>query len=431
MSVIEFTNVSKRFILNSERRNSMQEWFASIGKPRPPGDEFWALRDVSFEVEKGKSIGLVGHNGAGKSTALKLMTRILEPTTGSVRLEGRVAALLELGSGFHPDLSGRDNVFLYGSLMGLSRKDMARRLDSIVDFAEIGRFFDMEVKHYSSGMYTRLAFAVATEVDPDVLITDEVLAVGDEAFQRRCMERIYRFRRRGKTIVFVSHALDVVRTLCDTAVWLDRGEMRAYANANDVVDAYLDEVNRRESDRIAALRRVTEQTDTPEENDIELGNGLVRRRYGSREVEITRVTFVDVQGRPHEVFRTNEPLVVRIHYHAHQPVNYPLFGIGFHHGNGLWLTGPNTSFDGVDIPHIDGEGYVDYVVPSLPLLTGTYTVTVAVFDESHLHPFDVHDHSYELVVHTGSLRERYGTMTFGGHWLHSADVPQPAIETTV
>src|SRR5262249_26463586 len=164
---------------------------------------------------QGQSLGLVGHNGAGKSTALKLMTRILEPTSGAVRMRGRVAALLELGSGFHPDLSGRENVFLNGSLMGFSRREMQARL------GEIGEFIDMDVKHYSSGMYTRLAFAVATAVDPDILITDEVLAVGDEAFQRKCLERIYRFRELGKTIIFVSHALEVVRSLCDHAVSRD------------------------------------------------------------------------------------------------------------------------------------------------------------------------------------------------------------------
>src|SRR5919109_171910 len=226
-AVIEFNNVSKRFMIHRERRDSVQARFAGLLRQRAAGEEFWALRDVSFGVARGESLGLVGHNGAGKSTALKLMTRILEPTSGTVRMCGRVAALLELGSGFHPDLSGRENVFLNGSLMGFSRRDMLARLDEIVDFSEIGDFIDMEVKHYSSGMYTRLAFAVATTVDPDILLTDEVLAVGDEAFQRKCMERIYHFRQMGKTIVFVSHALDTVSQLCDRAVWLDHGEARA------------------------------------------------------------------------------------------------------------------------------------------------------------------------------------------------------------
>src|SRR5215210_2469896 len=250
-NIIEFANVSKRFMLHKDRQDTIQGRFAGLLRPRPQGEEFWALRDISFSVGKGESLGLVGHNGAGKSTALKLMTRILEPTSGQVAMNGRVAALLELGSGFHPDLSGRENVFLNGSLLGFSRRDMQARLPEIVDFAEIGDFIDMEVKHYSSGMYTRLAFAVATAVDPDILITDEVLAVGDESFQRKCMDRIYRFRQQDKTIIFVSHALETVRTLCDHAVWLDHGQARLVGSASAVIDAYLADVNRREQEQIA------------------------------------------------------------------------------------------------------------------------------------------------------------------------------------
>src|SRR5215510_14483801 len=251
MTIIEFDKVSKRFTLHRDRRNSFQERVAGLLRPRARGEVFWALRDVSFSVGQGQSLGLVGHNGAGKSTVLKLMTRILEPTSGTVQMRGRVAALLELGSGFHPDLSGRENVFLNGSLTGFSRRDMERKLDEIVDFAEIGDFNDLEVKHYSSGMYTRLGFAVATAVDPDILITDEVLAVGDEAFQRKCMERIYRFRQLGKTIIFVSHALDTVRLLCDQAIWLDHGEARAAGPSSEVIDAYLAQVNRQEQEELA------------------------------------------------------------------------------------------------------------------------------------------------------------------------------------
>ena len=221
-AVIEFDNVSRQFV-RRQNAATIQERFVGLLRGMSPAEAFWAVRDVSFTVEEGQSIGLVGHNGAGKSTVLKLITRILEPTSGRVSTRGRIAALLELGSGFHPELSGRENVFLYGSLMGFSRKEMIRKLPEIIEFSEIGPFLDTEVKHYSSGMYTRLAFAVATAVDPDILITDEVLAVGDESFQRKCIDRIYNFRRAGKNIVLVSHDLYVVRSLCVVAVWLDHG----------------------------------------------------------------------------------------------------------------------------------------------------------------------------------------------------------------
>jgi lipopolysaccharide transport system ATP-binding protein len=401
--VIAFSNVSKKFVLHREERATLPERVAGMLRPRSGGEAFWAVRNVSFQVEPGQSLGLVGHNGAGKSTILKLMTRILEPTSGSVQLEGRVAALLELGSGFHPELSGRENVYLYGSLMGLGRREMAQRLPEIVEFADIGKFLDMEVKHYSSGMYTRLAFAAATAVDPDILITDEVLAVGDEAFQRKCMERIYTYRQAGKTIIFVSHDLSTIRTLCDTAVWLDHGEMRASGAANTVVDAYLADVNRRENERLAAQRPST-------------SHGNSERRTGSREVEIVKVELLDADGQERPVFQTHQRLTIRMHYVAHQPTRSPVFGVGLHHESGFWLSGPNTVTDGVSLPAVQGPGTVEYTIESLPLLAGRYLVSVAVTDSTMLHPFDVHDRLYPLVVQTDELRQRHGFVALAGAW---------------
>ncbi len=404
--VIEFSNVSKRFILHRDRRDTIQERVAGMLSRRPPGEEFWAVRDVSFTIERGQSLGLVGHNGAGKSTILKLMTRILEPTAGSLRAQGRIAALLELGSGFHPELSGRENVFLYGSLMGLGRADMTARLPEIVAFADIGDFIDTEIKHYSSGMYTRLAFAVATAVDPDILITDEVLAVGDESFQRKCMERIYGFRRAGKTIIFVSHALEVVRSLCDVAVWLDHGQMRASGGAGEVIDAYLADVNRREQERLAAEH----PADTPPAG----ADNPFRR--GTREVEITRVQLLDGSGQERAVFQTNAPLTLRLHYCAHAPIASPVFGVGIHSESGAWLIGPNTGLDEFHIPQVDGEGYVDYHIPALPLLSGSYRVSVAAVDATQTHTYDFHDRLYALVVQGSGMRERYGMLSISGSW---------------
>lgn len=399
---IAFEHVSKRFVLRRERRRSLGERVTSLFRPRTGGEEFWALRDVSFRVARGESLGLVGHNGAGKSTALKLMTRILEPTSGTVQLNGRVAALLELGSGFHPDLSGRENVFLYGSLMGFGRREMEARLDEIVDFSGVGDFVDMEVKHYSSGMYTRLAFAVATAVDPEILITDEVLAVGDEAFQRKCMDRIFHFRQQGKTIIFVSHALETVRTLCDQALWLDHGAPRALGAAGTVIDAYLEDVNKHEQERIAAEAELLDAGDPT--------------RLGSREVEIVQVELLGEHSAPQSVFRTNEPLTIRMHYYAHQPINRPVFGVAFHHESGLWLSGPNTRFDNCDIPRVNGAGTVDYTIPVLPLLTGRFLLSVAVYDDAMLHPYDHHQKRYRLVVQGAGMREHYGIIAVPGGW---------------
>src|SRR4051812_49061145 len=307
-SVISFDQVSKRFTLHKDRQDTIQGRFAGMLRPRAQGEEFWALRDISFSVGKGESLGLVGHNGAGKSTALKLMTRILEPTNGHVAMSGRVAALLELGSGFHPDLSGRENVFLNGSLLGFSRRDMQARLPEIVDFAEIGDFIDMEVKHYSSGMYTRLAFAVATAVDPDILITDEVLAVGDETFQRKCLNRIHEFREEGRTILFVSHSLEAVRNLCSQTIWLDHGRVMAAGDTNSTLEVYLRWVNQKDRDRIEHEREEREHAEQEDTTQVEVdqaqeptdGNfeapAVEHNRWGSREAEIYRVEFLNKQG---------------------------------------------------------------------------------------------------------------------------------------
>jgi ABC-type polysaccharide/polyol phosphate transport system ATPase subunit len=404
--VIEFSNVSKRFILHKQRRDTIQERVAGILSRRPPGEEFWAVRDVSFSVEPGQSLGLVGHNGAGKSTILKLMTRILEPTSGSVYTQGRIAALLELGSGFHPELSGRENVFLYGSLMGLGRAEMAARLPEIIAFADIGDFIDTQIKHYSSGMYTRLAFAVATAVDPDILITDEVLAVGDEAFQRKCMERIYGFHRAGKTIIFVSHALDVVRSLCDVAVWLNHGQMLASGPSGKVIDAYLADVNRQEQERLTATRLAGTPSD-PSSNPF---------RRGTREVEITRVQLLGPTGEEQSVFASRTQMTIRLHYYAHERIVGPIFGVGIHYENGTWITGPNTEFDGLRVASIDGTGYLDYTIPCLPLLDGRYYVTAAVFDSTHLLTYDMHDRMYTLTVQASLALCRYGIVDIPGIW---------------
>ncbi|PDW04060.1 ABC transporter ATP-binding protein [Candidatus Viridilinea mediisalina] len=420
MPVIQFNNVSKRFILHQEQRKTIQERVIGLVQRRPPGEEFWALRDVSFSIKPGQSLGLVGHNGAGKSTALKLLTRILEPTSGTVSTKGRIAALLELGSGFHPELSGRENVYLYGSLMGLGKRDMDRRMEGIVDFADIGAFIDTEIKHYSSGMYTRLAFAVATAVDPDILITDEVLAVGDEAFQRKCMERIYSFRRAGKTIIFVSHALEVVRALCDVAVWLDHGEQRAEGPSGQVIDAYLAEVNRKEHERLEAERRkAAEQTPEAEATEAQEEEAQNPFRRGTREVEIVRVELLDGDGAEQVVFQSGQPLTIRMHYVAAKPVEEPVFGIGIYHESNAWLTGPNSGFDGFTIDRVETEGYVDYRIPSLTLNTGRFLVSVAVVDTSQLHTYDIHDRLYPLVVQNADS-SCYGMVLIAGtwHWQH-------------
>ena len=273
-NAVEFDNVSRRFRLLREKRNTFQERLVGLFKPSGGQEVYWALRDVSFEVPRGTTLGLIGHNGSGKSTTLKLVTRILEPTSGRVTVRGRVSALLELGSGFHPDLSGRDNVYLNGSLLGFNRRDMDRRIDEIIDFAELGPFIDTPVKHYSSGMYMRLGFAIATAVEPDILIIDEVLAVGDETFQRKCMNRIHDFREEGRTILFVSHTLEAVRNLCSQTIWLDHGRIMAAGDTMTTLDAYMRWANDTDRERIERAQAQAAQSSIARPRKIGRGDDL-------------------------------------------------------------------------------------------------------------------------------------------------------------
>ena len=240
MATIEIDHVWKQFRLQTQSRNTLKESLVRAFKPgsKSQDDTFWALQDISFEVERGETFGILGNNGSGKSTLLKMITGISKPTKGRVAVNGRLSALLELGAGFHPDFSGRENIFLNGAILGLTRKELEKHFDSIVAFSELERFIDNPVKTYSSGMYMRLAFSIAIHVDPDILVIDEVLAVGDAAFQQKCHDQILRFKHSGKTIVFVSHSLSVVKEICQRAAWIDRGILRALGNTDTVLDFY-------------------------------------------------------------------------------------------------------------------------------------------------------------------------------------------------
>ena len=239
-SIIKLDGVSKRFSLHHERPRSFQEALVNLFHRRGNWrEDFWALKDVSLEVYPGETLGIIGQNGSGKSTLLKLMTRVLEPTEGTIMIGGRVSALIELGAGFHPDLTGRENIYLNGSILGFTKREMDRKFDDIVAFSGLERFLDTPIKHYSSGMYARLGFAVAIHVDPDILITDEVLAVGDQEFRQKCLDQFWSFKRQQKTILMVSHDLQSVQELCYRAIWLDNGRLRAEGDPQNVVAEYL------------------------------------------------------------------------------------------------------------------------------------------------------------------------------------------------
>lgn len=406
-NAIEFENVSKRFRMDRSRPRSFQEVLVSAfqRKPAVPGErEFWALKDVSFEVPRGATVGLIGPNGSGKSTSLKLISRIMDATSGVVKVDGRVTALLELGAGFHPELSGRDNIYLNGALMGMSRRDINRKVDDIIDFSEISDFIDVPVRLYSSGMYVRLGFAVAVHLDPEILLVDEVLAVGDAAFQHKCMTRIGDLRRSGITIVLVSHDLGTIQALCERAVWFDRNYVQVVGNSTDVAMAYLNRVAEEEEAR-------AERTEARLPAQVERGN-----RWGTRRVEITSVELLDAAGEKRRVFVTGAQMTVRARYTAHTRIADPIFGIGIHHVNGAHVGGPNTAFADFPIAVIEGSGQFEYRIPSLPLLEGSYMISVSCHSRDDTEMYDFHDRAYELQVFPGKSKERYGLFALGGEW---------------
>lgn len=394
---IEFQQVSKQFVIEHEQRKTHG---ASLwGRLRRRGEwkeRFWALRDVSFAIAPGEAVALIGANGSGKSTSLKLMSCIISPTSGVVVVNRQVTGLLELGAGFHPDLSGRDNVYLNGSILGLSRREINQAFDAIVAFAEIERFIDAPVKHYSLGMYMRLGFSIAVHMQPDVLLIDETFAVGDQAFQAKCLTRIHQLKKQGVTIVLVSHSLDAVRELCERGIWLDGGQVRADGRINGVIESYLAEVIRKERD-----------VATP-----------VGFRKGSREIEITAVEFLDGQKRPSQAFRTGEPFIARLHYRAHERITDPVFGVAIFRADGVHVNGPNTDFAGLEIEVVHGEGVVEYVVPSLPLLNGNYFFSAAVYDRQGTYAYDHHHMRYSFSVLPGGVAERYGLLYIPSRWEH-------------
>lgn len=353
----------KNFRLYHERNQFLKA--AILRGRRARYEEFWALKDVSFEVPTGTTFGVIGHNGSGKSTLLKTLTGILVPDKGTVSTVGRVSALLELGAGFHPELSGRENVFLNGAILGLKKREIEQRFDDIVEFAGLEQFIDSPVKNYSSGMFVRLGFAVAANVEPDVLLIDEVLSVGDEAFQRKSAERIEQFRRDGRTIVFVSHGLGQVEQLCETVAWLDHGEIKTIGPAAEVISEYRGDSH--------------EAKKTPDE---------IGSRWGSGEAQITRVETLDGNRQPVEHPRTLDPLTVRVYLTAHAPIQDSVLIARIDQLGGHTVWQSSTRRNGVTIGRIESNATVDLHFPSLPLLEGTYELTVALTNQTEIQPYD-------------------------------------------
>ncbi len=403
--LVVFTRVSKRFAIRHEAQRSFQSTFIRLfHREKRTSQTFWPLRDISFRVNRGDCYGLIGRNGSGKSTLLKLISGILVPTAGQITTRGRIASLLELGAGFHPELTGRENIFLNGSVYGLSRSQIRTRLDQIIDFAELGDFIDVPIKHYSSGMYVRLGFAIAIHVEPDLLLVDEVLAVGDAEFQTKCLDSIQKFRNQGGTLLLVTHDLGTVQSLCNRAAWLDNGYLRAQGQPTDVVMAYLS--------GIAAAYAAEDVAASSVASD--------GARWGTGKVRITGVEICDGAGARQSSFATGDRMQVRLHFRALQPVEDPVFGLAIHHQSGTHICGPNSNFGGLTIPIARGEGVVVYTIPRLSLLEGSYLLSVSCHNRADTEHYDYYDRAYLFRVHRGASREVYGVVTLNGEWRYES-----------
>ena len=420
MLAIEASGVTKVY-----RRFSNRRQFATLKsallkgtllRDLHPDETFAALRNVSFAVPQGSTYGIIGRNGSGKSTMLKLVAGITKPTEGSVRVEGRISALIELGAGFHPEISGRENVFINGIMLGLSKREITKRFDEIVEFAEVKDFIDAPVKTYSSGMYMRLGFAVAINVDPDVLLIDEVLAVGDEAFTHKCLDKFAEFRRRGKTILLVTHSLNLVEKFCDDVLWLDSGRIRGEGDPRRVVSAYITDVAKTEEKNLAALdARARERVDHAAPTSVgaasEAAGSAIEPpanmfmasegRWGSREVEIVDVRILGEDGAAKQVCQSGEAVSIQMTVRAHKKVEDVVFGVGVFNADGVCCYGTNTDIEELEIAEFSGEQTVTFRIKSLDLVEGTYKIDVAAHRVDG-YPYDYHRllYSFRVKSHT-------------------------------
>ena len=332
------------------------------GHPHPDlgSDILWALKDVSFDVKPGEAVGILGRNGAGKSTLLKILSRITPPTSGHIGIRGRVGSLLEVGTGFHPELTGRENIYLNGAIIGMARREIQRKFDAIVEFAEMGKFIDTPVKRYSSGMYVRLAFSVAAHMEPDILLVDEVLSVGDSVFQRKCMDHAKKVLKSNATLLFVSHNMFAIKAMCDRAIYLSQGKVMFDGPTAEAIHRY--------------------------ENDVRLttaawAEGKIGGDPNRYPIRMTAVEVLDESGRPQTVFDYGTRMRLRLHYHADRRIERPNFNISFVRSDNLPVCNYNMAMDEVDLPFVEGEGVVEVLTPPLKLIAELYSVHAMVWDQ--------------------------------------------------
>lgn len=343
-------------------------------------EKFEALKGISFKIKNGRTLSIIGENGSGKSTLLKILAGITKPTTGEITTKGRISALIELGAGFHPEISGKENIFINGIILGLTKKMIQQKLSKIVEFSELEEFIDSPVKTYSSGMYMRLGFSIAINVDPDILLIDEVLAVGDAFFVPKCIDKIYEFKRKGKTIIFVSHDLATVEKISDEVIWLKNGQIEMRGYPAKVVDAYMQYIGEKEEER------------KEQPADISTEN-----RWGSGEIEIKNVKISNPEGKEKYIFRPDESMTIEFEVVSKHRENDFVFGLAIFNPEGVLCYGSNTHLENFKSHHLEGNGKVKIHIPQIHLINGQYFLDLAVHKKDG-YPFDYHHFLYKFKI---------------------------------
>lgn len=378
--VIDVRNIKKKFKIYFDKGTQLKDRL--LFRKRNRYEDREVLKGISFQVRRGEAVGLIGHNGCGKSTTLKLLTKIMYPDSGEIVMTGRISSLIELGAGFHPDMSGRENIYTNASIFGLTKKEVDARFNDIVEFSELADFIDNPVRTYSSGMYMRLAFSVAINVDADILLIDEILAVGDTNFQTKCFNRLRELKAGGMTIIIVTHDLSTIEKFCDRAIWLNDGLIIREGRSDEVVDAYFSFMNNR---KIETENKPTSEPSgetEPSGNDITESSGGIdysANRFGLRYAEITKARMLNHENKNTRIFRTGERLTIEIDYHINKSDEY-VFGFGFYDMDGRCIYGNNTQIDRMKINPDNTDGRISADIDNLPLLAGKYILNVAIVD---------------------------------------------------
>lgn len=422
IKAIETKKLGKKYIISHEKEAMVRHILPKFFSIRDR-EEFWALQEINLEIRKGECIGVIGRNGAGKSTLLNIFAGITFPTQGEVLVNGKISAILTLGAGFHPELTGEENIYLNASILGLRLKEIKRRFNEIVEFSELKDFIDAPLQTYSSGMYMRLGFSIAIHIDFDILLIDEILSVGDIGFQEKCLTKLKEFHKNGKTLVITSQSLDLLKYLCDKTLLLERGKIEFIGESQDAIAQYQEMMSIKEEKDIQILAERTSRplfirgsSNSDSEGKVEAIKSNWGTRVGTGDIEIKRVRLVDSRGKEEPIFETGQRLKVWVDFFVHTEIADPHFGIAIFRDDGTYCYGPNTRFDGIKIPKLKkGAGWFSIEYQELNLLPGSYKISVAIWEREERFAYDYHYAFYDFKV--CSSKKDHGVVYLRHKWL--------------